>query len=212
MGDVKFKKGDKIVLADSVLDFFYPMRYVNGCLTVADLVVAQEEDFVTLEETLGLHPTRLFKLQSLAPSDVVDRLHRSGERVEIEIVHITEENLDQMVASSLESKKLDLGFLHGTFARDPGGTLPNEIVAFRHWKDAQDAGFVPDGRHLFYGYLHAWWPGRPIDSLRGMQFARVTISGHLAEQAHRRRDLEALRLVEVLRVGLRLEPRLWVEV
>lgn len=112
-----------------------------------------------------------------------------------------------------ETLKLDASQLMGDFAppaqpRD----LPPEIVAFWHWQDAKDAGFAPSGRHLIYGYLLAWWPGRDVRGLQGLSVARVTISGRLAEKAHRNPASEAGHLVHTLRMCLRLEPRLWVEV
>ena len=139
------------------------------------------------------------------------RLHRPG--IEEERTVIFRPFSDETVRSIIETKKLDMSQLMGTFAPPPQpADLPPEIVAFHHWQDAKDAGFAPSGRHLLYGYLLAWWPGRDVRSLQGLSVARVTISGRVAESAHRNPASEAGHLVHALRAALRLEPRLWVEV
>ncbi len=53
-------------------------------------------------------------------------------------------------------------------------SLPIEMIVFRSFHDAREAGFS-GARHRRFNHLRAWWPGAGVRGLRGLPIQRVTI-------------------------------------
>lgn len=89
-----------------------------------------------------------------------------------------------------------------------------ELVIFATRVDAHMSGFFKR-RHRHYPWIRAWWPELGADSIRGAEWARVTIAtdayrfSAMQRDGRARRDLdEAIRHA---RLGLRREPMVWLE-
>ena len=95
-------------------------------------------------------------------------------------------------------------------------TYPPELIITVDREQARMMGFVrPDRSHREWPWIKAWWPRLGGDTLRGPEWARVTImSGArqhwgMRDDPRMRRELE--RGIENARLGLRLQPMMFLE-
>lgn len=91
-----------------------------------------------------------------------------------------------------------------------------EVIVCASEEHARYAGFRgPKWAHLQDPEIRAWWPGRDIEHLRGLQLQRVTVSEGARHCGYGHDDAAKLQALEdglyILRTRLRLGKAVWID-